>query len=83
MHITFNHDEIIGANGIRVTKATLESFFAAMSAGEEMNILFARGDELYSTDLTMTEYEKPKYEYVKIVGNEALENLYKYWLRTE
>ncbi|MDB4075561.1 MAG: PDZ domain-containing protein [Crocinitomicaceae bacterium] len=77
------NDEIIGANGIRVNKSTLESFFAGMSAGDVMEILFARGDELFSTDLKMTEYEKPRYEYSKIEGNDVLERLFNYWLRTE
>lgn len=77
------NDEVIGCNGIRVDKSTLESFLKGMVAGEKMNILFAREDQLFSTDLVMTEYERPKYEYAKIVGNEKIENLYKFWLRTE
>ncbi|MFT6244933.1 MAG: putative metalloprotease with PDZ domain [Salibacteraceae bacterium] len=77
------NDEIVGANGIRVNKSTLESFFAGMSTGDEMEILFARGDELFSTGLKMTEYEKPHYQYSKIEGNDVLERLFNYWLRTE
>lgn len=77
------NDEIIGANGIRVTQASLKSFFAGMSTGDVMEILFARGDELFSTELVMTEYEKPRYEYSKIEGNDDLERLFNYWLRTE
>lgn len=77
------NDEIIGLNGFRVTKSSLEKFLSEMTAGEVTNILFAREDQLFSTDFEMTVYEKPRYEYAKIVGNESIENLYKYWLRTE
>lgn len=77
------NDEIIGLNGFRVTKQTLDKFLSAMVAGDVTNILFAREDQLFSTDLEMTNYEKPKYMYAKIEENEDLEKLYKYWLRTE
>jgi len=77
------NDEIIGCNGFRVDKAGLESFLKGMNAGDKMNILFSRDNQLFSTDLEMTEYERPKYSYAKIEGDETLENLYKFWLRTE
>jgi len=75
-------DEIIGCNGIRVDKASLESFFAALKIGEEVNILFAREDQLYSTDIVVTAYEKPKFEYQQTT-DKPTQKLFDYWLRAE
>ena len=75
------NDEIVGFNGIRVDKSMLESFLAGMNDGDMVNILFAREDQLFSTDMIMTEYEKPRYEYEIIEGDEATSKLFNYWLR--
>ncbi len=75
------NDEIIGCNGIRADKASLEGYFSNLSAGEMIDILFAREDLLFSTEVIATNYEQPKFEYVL---NEATAKnpLFNYWLRT-
>jgi predicted metalloprotease with PDZ domain len=77
------NDEIIGCNGIRVDKKSFESFLSGMKVGDKMNILFAREDQMYSTDLEMTTYKKLRFAYEKVKDNDAAEKLFNYWLRSD
>ena len=75
------NDEIIGCNGIRADKASLESYFSNLSTGEIIDLLFAREDQLFSTEVKVTTYEQPRFEYE--VSKATMKNkLYNYWLRT-
>ena len=74
------NDEIIGVNGIRVDKASIESYFNSLSSGAYIDVLFAREDQLFSSEIMVTEYEQPKFKYtISSTDNE----LYKYWLRND
>jgi len=74
------NDEIIGVNGMRADKSSLESFFESVEDGTAMNVLFARGDELFSTELVVKLYEQPKFNY-SISESGANDKLLNYWLR--
>ncbi|MDX2361553.1 MAG: PDZ domain-containing protein [Crocinitomicaceae bacterium] len=74
------NDELIGCNGIRADKHSLEAYFENLSSGELMEILYARDDQLYSTELIVTEYESPKFKYI-INPTAKNADLHKYWLR--
>ena len=76
------HDELIGCNGIRIDKQTLESYFKSVSKGEVINLLFSRDNLLYSAEISVTEYEQPKFKYsIKTDKNNI--KLFNYWLRKE
>lgn len=74
------NDEIIGCNGYRVDNETLNAILNGLSAGDSMEILFAREDQLFSTQLVMTNYEKPRFEYMVNTKNPETEKLYNFWL---
>ena len=74
------NDEIIGCNGYRVDNETFNAILNGLTAGESMEILFAREDQLFSTQLVMTNYEKPRFEYMVNTKNPETEKLYKFWL---
>lgn len=76
------NDELIGCNGIRIDKKTLELYFKSVSEGEAINLLFSRDNLLYSTEIIVTEYEQPKFKYsIKTDRNNI--KLFNYWLRKE
>lgn len=73
-------DELIGANGLRADKASLENYFANLRDGELIDILYAREDQLLSSVIKVKMYEQPKFQYV--VSDETKDNkLFNYWLR--
>ncbi|MGB0915751.1 MAG: hypothetical protein ACPGVI_06740 [Crocinitomicaceae bacterium] len=74
------NDEIIGCNGMRADKKSLDDFFKSIEVGERVEILFARDEQLFSTTIEITAYEKPKFEY-SISKNKGNEKLFNYWLR--
>ncbi len=74
------NDEIIGCNNFRVDKGDFDSFLSGLAPGEEINILFAREDRLFGTDLIMTEYDRPRFEYAVIEGDKNAEKLFQFWL---
>lgn len=74
------NDEIIGLNGYRVSTSSLESYLQSVNAGEIMNILFARDEQLYSTEIAVTNYEQPKFAF-KITSKAGDSALYKAWMR--
>jgi predicted metalloprotease with PDZ domain len=74
-------DEIIGCNGLRADKAGLEDFFGSLKVGEKVEILFARDQQLFSTEIMVTAYEQPKFLY-KVSDSAGGNKLYNYWLRT-
>lgn len=74
------NDEIIGVNGMRADKGSLEDYFEFVQNGEKMNILYAREDELFSTELEVKLYEQPKFNY-SISDNTTSNKLLLYWLR--
>lgn len=74
------NDEIIGMNGYRIDKRSLESYFESAQTGDVMNFLFAREDQLFSVELTVTEWEQPKFKY-SIDKAGSSEELFNYWLR--
>ena len=75
------NDEIIGCNGLRVDKSSLEGFFATLFVGDEIELLISRDQQLYAISLTVTPYEKPKFE-IESKPEGKTESLYNYWLRT-
>ncbi len=74
------NDEIIGCNGIRADKASLESYFSNLRTGEIIDLLFAREDQLFSTEVKVTTYEQPRFDY-EISKATTKNKLYNYWLR--
>ena len=76
------NDEIIGCNGFRSSKAALDSYFKTVRLGEEIEILFSRDQQLYSTDIIVSAYEQPKFKYM-IEESSKTNKLYNYWLREE
>ena len=74
------NDEIIGVNGIRVEKSTVEAYFKSIGNREVINVLFSRDNQLLSTEIEVTEYEQPKFKFV-MVPEPANEKLFNYWLR--
>ncbi len=75
------NDEIIGCNGIRADKASLDSYFSNLRTGEMIDLLFAREDQLLSTEIKVTMYEQPRFEY-EISKATTKNKLYNYWFRT-
>jgi len=73
------NDEIIGCNGMRADKKSLDDYFASVKKGEKMNILFARDEQLYSTEIIVTEYEKPSFKYTLATGK--AKKYRDFWLR--
>ncbi len=75
------NDEIIGCNGLRVDKRSLEQFFDSVDNGEEMELLISRDQQLYSVTIQVTPYEQPKFSY-ELTNNSKTQKLSDYWLRT-
>lgn len=74
------NDEIVGCNGLRADKEGLEDYFESVSTGEKLEILFAREQQLYSTEIVVTTYEQPKFSY-RISSDKSTEKEFNYWLR--
>ena len=74
------NDEIIGCNGMRVDKASLDGYFKSVQVGEKIEILFARDEQLFSTDIVVTAYEKPKFNYT-VSTEKKRSKLFNYWLK--
>lgn len=75
------NDEIIGCNGLRVDKRSLEQFFDSVDVGNELELLVARDQELYSIKVGVTPYEKPKFSY-ELSNDKKTQKLNDFWLRT-
>ena len=76
------NDEIVGVNGFRASKKSLEDYFKTVSKGDVIEILFSRDQQLYATEVVVANYEKPKFDY-KIDSATKANDKYKYWLRGE
>ncbi|OFZ67594.1 MAG: hypothetical protein A3D92_04740 [Bacteroidetes bacterium RIFCSPHIGHO2_02_FULL_44_7] len=76
------NDEIIGLNGLRVDQASLNAYIESVRKGEVMNLLYARDEQLFSTELIVTEWEQPKFKFTNQVTDKN-RKLYNYWLRHE
>ena len=74
------NDEIIGCNGIRVNKKSLDIYFNTVELGEEIDILFARDEQIFSTTIIVDAYEKPEFKYI-IEDNINNNHLFNYWLK--
>ncbi|MCJ8291017.1 MAG: M61 family metallopeptidase [Crocinitomicaceae bacterium] len=75
------NDEIIGCNGLRVNKKSLEKFFASVNVGSELDLLVARDQELYSVTIGVSPYEQPKFSY-ELSNEKKTQKLNDFWLRT-
>ena len=74
------NDEIIGCNGIRANKKSLDIYVSTVELGDEIDILFARDEQIFSTTVIVGTYEKPKFQYI-IEDNMKTNKLSNYWLR--
>lgn len=74
------HDEIIGCNGLRADKKSLEAYFESVKVGDKINILFSRDDQLFSTEIEVTSYERPRFSYTKNPTRNT-SHLFHFWLR--
>lgn len=74
------NDEIIGLNGFRVNTESLDSYMKSVQTGEIMNILFSRDQQLYSTEIVVTNYEQPKFSH-RIKDDARSSVFYKAWMR--
>ena len=75
------NDEIIGCNGLRADKKSLEDFFVTLNVGDEIQLLISRDQELYSIAVTVTPYEKPRFKYTYDAAD--LNKLGEFWLRKD
>ncbi len=76
------NDEIIGCNGLRADKKSLESFFVSLLTDDEIQLLISRDQELFSLAVKITPYEKPRFNYT-YTKDDQLNKLGKYWLRKD
>jgi predicted metalloprotease with PDZ domain len=76
------NDEIIGCNGMRADKSSLEDYFKGVQEGELIEILFARDQELFSTEIKVTSKEIPRFE-MKFNDDKSTHEKFNYWLRAE
>jgi predicted metalloprotease with PDZ domain len=76
------NDEIVGCNGLRADEKGLSDYFKSVKTGDRIDILFARDQQLYSTEIIVTEYEKPKFKH-KVSADKSNSKLFNYWLRAE
>lgn len=77
------NDEIIGCNGLRVDKRSLEQFFDSLNNGDEIELLISRDQQLYSVTIQVTPYEQPKFSYELTNDSKSkTQKLSDYWLRT-
>lgn len=77
------NDEIIAVNNYRMDKGMFDAFLGSLNIGEEVEILYARGDELYTTNFEMTGYERPRFEYKVKLKDDETKAIHQYWLRQE
>ena len=76
------NDEIIGVNGIRVDKSSVEAYFKTIGNREVIDVLFSRNNQLLSAEIEVTEYEQPKFKFA-MVPEASNEKLFNYWLRSD
>jgi predicted metalloprotease with PDZ domain len=72
------NDEIIGCNGMRVDKNTLDNFLNSLIAGEFCEIIVSREDVIFNVSVKMEGYEKPMY---KLEMQSPSSEKFYYWLR--
>lgn len=75
------NDEIIGCNGLRADKASLDNFFKTVAVGDEIELLISRDQQLYSISVKVTAYEKPSFKYELMDMSGKTLKLNDYWLR--
>lgn len=75
------NDEIIGCNGMRISKKGLEDFMKSLQVGDVFTVLIARDQQLYSVDVKVTPYEQPRFKHEQAVEKKN-EKMFSYWLRT-
>ena len=75
------NDEIIGVNGFRIDAKTFNEFVNTLQAGDKASIIYSRDNIIGITDIEITLYEQPKFEYSFGTGN-VTQRLLDYWLRT-
>lgn len=76
------NDEIIGCNGFRADKKSLETLFKSAELGQKINLLISRDQELFSIDVVVKPYEQPKFNY-KVNPTSSNEKLLNFWLRVD
>lgn len=75
------NDEIIGVNGFRIDAKAFNEFVNTLQAGDKVSIIYARENIIGITDMVITNYEQPKFEYSFGTGK-VTQKLLDYWLRT-
>ena len=75
------NDEIIGVNGFRIDAKTFNEFVNTLQAGDKASIIYSRDNIIGITDMEITLYEQPKFEYSFGTGK-VTQRLLDYWLRT-
>lgn len=75
------NDEIIGVNGFRTDAKSFNEFVNTLQAGDKVSIIYARENIIGITDMVITNYEQPKFEYSFGTGK-VTQKLLDYWLRT-
>jgi predicted metalloprotease with PDZ domain len=76
------NDEIIGVNGFRTDAKAFNEFVNTLMAGDKVSIIYARENIIGITDMEITNYEQPKFEYSFGTGK-VTQKLLEYWLRTD
>lgn len=73
-------DEIIGVNGFRTDSKSFNEFVNTLDVGDKVSIIYARENIIGITDMTITAYEQPKFEFSFGTGK-TTQKLLEYWLR--
>ena len=74
------NDEIIAVNNYRMDKNMFDAFLGSLRVGEQVEILYAREDELHTTTFEMTGYERPTFDYSVATSDDNVKKLFDYWL---
>ena len=74
------NDEIIAVDNFRVDKGMFDAYVGSLPIGGEVEILYSRESELYTTKFTMTGYEQPKFKFSIETEDKKVSALYDFWL---
>lgn len=74
------NDEVVGCNGYRVDQAMFDAMMNGLAADDEVEVLVARDELLFSIDVKITNYTRPQFF---ITPSNTVDELAKfnYWLR--
>jgi len=74
------NDEVVGCNGFRVDQAMFDAMINGLVTDDEVEVLVARDELLFSIDVKITNYTRPQFF---VTPSNTVDELAKfnYWLR--